>query len=69
MVVVPTHGTPWIAARPEGENPERTRRYERLFTLPLEVDPEKVTARYLNGVVEVTLPRKEEAIARKVPVT
>ena len=53
----------------EKEYEKRIRHYERAFTLPEAVDPEKVAAKYLNGVLEVTLPRKEDTKGRKVPVS
>lgn len=45
------------------------RRYERLLTLPVETDPEKVEARYHNSVLEIHLPKTPAATTRKVPVT
>lgn len=44
------------------------RRYERSFTLPVEIEVEKVTARYHNGVLEVHLPRTEATVPRRIPV-
>jgi len=44
------------------------RRYERIMTLPVEIDPEKVEATYHNGVLEVRLPRTEAARVKHVPV-
>jgi HSP20 family molecular chaperone IbpA len=38
-----------------------SRRLERSFTLPVTVDPDKVEAHYRNGVLEVHLPRTEQA--------
>lgn len=37
-------------------------------TLPPEVELEKVEAVYRNGVLEVHLPRKPEAVGRRVEV-
>lgn len=34
--------------------------FDRKFNLPMQVDSEKVTASYKNGVLEVVLPKKEE---------
>lgn len=42
--------------------------FERVFTLPDTVDPEKVHADYKNGVLTVTLPKKEIAKPRQVKV-
>ena len=43
-------------------------RFERTLRLPEGLDPEKVTARYTNGVLEVTVPLPKETAARKIPV-
>lgn len=37
----------------------------RSFILPKSVDVEKINADYRNGVLKVTLPRKEEAVVKK----
>ena len=42
--------------------------YERSFVLPDKVDGEKVAAALSNGVLELTLPKKEGAAARRIPV-
>jgi len=41
--------------------------FERRFTLPIAVDPPRVEARYLDGVLEVRLPRKGPK-TRQIPV-
>lgn len=41
--------------------------FERSFTLPIPVDPQAVQARFLDGILEVTLPRKAPQI-RQIPV-
>ena len=35
--------------------------FSRSFTLPEEINKEKIEARYEDGVLKITLPRKEEA--------
>jgi len=40
----------------------------RTFTLPNNVDPEKITAAFLNGVLELRLPKKESAKPRAIKV-
>jgi HSP20 family protein len=35
--------------------------FERSFTLPDEVNKEKIDARYHDGILEIKLPKKEEA--------
>jgi HSP20 family protein len=41
----------------------------RSFTLPATVDAAKVSAAYENGVLTVTLPKREEAKPRSIAVT
>ena len=51
--------------REEGKNYTRKEFYygsfSRSFTLPKSIDLEKIQADYVNGVLKVTLPKKEEA--------
>lgn len=42
--------------------------FERLVTLPASVDPNKINATYKNGVLRVTLDKKEESKARTIQV-
>ncbi|HLF17757.1 MAG TPA: Hsp20/alpha crystallin family protein [Candidatus Omnitrophota bacterium] len=42
--------------------------FNRSFTLPASVDPQKVNASYKDGVLEITLPKKEEAKKKEVKV-
>jgi len=58
-----------VEAKENEEKPTGTeRRYERLLSLPVEIDPEKVEARYHNGVLEVHLPKTPAALVKRVPV-
>ncbi len=41
--------------------------FERRFLLPLAVEPAEVKARFLDGILEITLPRKAPQI-RRIPV-
>lgn len=43
--------------------------FNRLVSIPDEVDSEKVTAVYENGILTVTLPRKEESKPKKINVS
>ena len=38
------------------------------MTVPDGIEPDKVTARHVNGVLEVTLPLPSGAVSRKVPI-
>lgn len=44
-------------------------RVERRMTLPMEADAEKAEARYVNGVLEVRMPKKPAPVGKKVAVT
>ena len=47
--------------RPEGA-------FNRAVTLPVEVDPERVDARYSDGILTLTLPKAEQAKPRQISV-
>lgn len=42
--------------------------YSRTISLPFAVDADKVTASYENGLLEMRLPKVEEAKARKIEI-
>jgi HSP20 family protein len=42
--------------------------FNRTITLPTEVDAERVSARYADGILAVTLPKAEEAKPRQIKV-
>lgn len=42
--------------------------FSRVVGLPTEIDPDKVEARLRNGVLELSLPKAEAAIPRKIAV-
>ena len=56
----------------EGESVHRRERrfgsFARTVELPFEVENEEVSARYVHGVLEVTLPRAESNAPRKIQV-
>jgi len=55
----------------EGEGKDAQRRWSRLqrtVTLPAGVDSSKVDARYVNGVLELHLPKTPEAQPRRIEV-
>ena len=43
-------------------------RFEREFTLPEDIDREKVAAAYRHGMLELTLPLKESAKPRRIEI-
>lgn len=43
--------------------------FARVFTLPVEIDTEKVRASYKNGVLEVSLPKSAKEKPKKIDVT
>jgi HSP20 family protein len=56
----------------EGEAYHRVERaygsFERSFSLPTNVDPEKVHAVYRHGVLHLTLPKREEAKPKSISI-
>ena len=60
-----------ISAKQEGKTEEKTEKYsrqefnytsfQRTFTLPKNVDGEKINASYTDGILYVGLPKKEES--------
>lgn len=58
--------------KPNGEQfliRERSRRrFVRRFTLPEDIDQEKVDAAFKNGVLTVSIPRKEAAPRRQIAI-
>jgi len=43
-------------------------KFSRSFTLPEDVDNEKLSAKFVNGVLSVTMPRKELAAPKMIPI-
>jgi HSP20 family protein len=43
-------------------------RFTRSFSLPAGVDPEKVSATFENGILKVTLPKREEFKPKQITV-
>jgi HSP20 family protein len=42
--------------------------FQQAFTLPEEVDPNRVAANYQNGVLEVSIPKGEESKRTRIPI-
>ena len=43
--------------------------FSRRFTLPQDIDAEKVTAEFKHGVISVDIPRKPEPQAKQIAIT
>jgi HSP20 family protein len=70
--VLSIEGERRIAREDQREQYHRVERghgaFRRSFTLPANVDATRVTAAYQDGVLTVTLPRREEARPRQIQV-
>ena len=44
-------------------------RFTRSFTLPAVVEPERVQANFDNGLLTITIPRREESKPRQIKIT
>ncbi len=42
--------------------------FERRVALPKGIDPEKIAAKFVNGVLEVSMPLPQSPTAKKVPI-
>ncbi len=42
--------------------------FSRSFTLPRSVDPEKITASYRDGILEIEVPKREEAKPKQIRI-
>jgi len=58
------------AERKAGDDGKRSyeRRFQRAVTLPAAVNSDQVEAKYRNGVLELTLPKAEQAKWKKIAV-
>ena len=43
-------------------------RFERVFTLPMEVDPDKIKADYEDGVLKIDIPKPEKQKPKQITV-
>ena len=64
-----------IGARPQAQEGEKWLRVERFhgktarrFALPLEIDEARADAKFADGVLELTLPKKAPAAGRKIAI-
>lgn len=68
LIVKAEHAEPEEAKTEKAEGEKKFRRYERVLLLPEGLAPEKAEAGYHSGVLEIRLPRNEEAVGRRIPV-
>src|SRR5262244_2467237 len=70
--VITLRGERHFEKKDETDNYHRVERsygaFTRSFTLPQTVSGEGATAEYQNGVLRVTLPKREEAKARRIEI-
>lgn len=56
----------------KGKNYHRSERvfgtFQRTFRLPDLVDQENISAEYKDGVLHITIPKKEEAVAKEIEI-
>lgn len=57
------------ARKSTGESKEESFSFSRAVAIPESVQADKVAAQYQDGVLTVTLPKKEEAKPRKIAVS
>jgi len=43
--------------------------FSRSFTLPVRVEPEKIRANFKDGILEIVLPKSEEAQPKKIAIS
>lgn len=70
--VITLRGERHFEKKDEGDNYHRVERsygaFTRSFTLPQTVSSEGATAEYQNGVLRVTLPKREDTKARRIEI-
>ena len=42
--------------------------FQRSFVLPTSVNPDRVSAQYTNGILEITLPKKEDEKSKQIQI-
>lgn len=70
--VLTIRGTRHFEKASEGETYHRIERaygvFERSFTLPTNVNAEKIEARYRHGLLQLTVPKREEAKPKAISI-
>lgn len=70
LTLTATKKVPAAAGAPEGEaKPEESYSFSRSISVNDDVQADKVSAAYENGILTVTLPKREVAQPRKIAVT
>ena len=64
----PLHGASDAEPRVFHRRERSEGRFERHFTLPMEVDAEKVSAEYADGMLRVTLPKLGQDTPRQISI-
>lgn len=74
-----TDGVLSIRGERQFENTSDERNYHRIersygsfvrsFTIPRVADPEKITAEYRDGILEISVPKREDAKPRQIQIT
>ena len=71
--VITLRGERRFEKKDDGDNYHRVERsygsFTRSFTLPQTVSPDGAVAEYRNGVLRVSLPKREEVKARRINIT
>src|ERR1044071_7486005 len=71
--IITLRGERRFEKKDESDNYHRVERsygaFSRSFTLPPTVSGEGITAEYRNGVLRVTLPKREEVKARRIEIS
>jgi len=57
-----------LAGWKKGNSYFEERHFERVITLPPGADPDKIDAKFHNGILEVRLGKNEEAQRKRIPV-
>ena len=62
-----------VEEKEKGKNWHRQERsfgkFQRVFTLPSVVDPQRISAAFKNGVLTVELPKSEAARPKEIPIS
>jgi HSP20 family protein len=68
LTITAVRKTPSTVSGQAESQAEQSTSFTRTLTIPAEVSADQVTAAYENGVLTVTLPKREEAKPKKITV-